>query len=59
MRFRKKEKFSPRYVNPFEILEQDGVVVYWLALPPKFQSVHPLFHVPMLQIYLPNLSHII
>ena len=34
MRFGKKEKLSPRYIEPFEILERIGKVSYKLALPP-------------------------
>ena len=35
MRFGKKEKFAPRYIGPFEILERIGMVAYRLALPPN------------------------
>ena len=35
LRFEKKEKWSPRFVGPFDILERIGVVAYRLALPPS------------------------
>ncbi|XP_069144526.1 uncharacterized protein [Solanum lycopersicum] len=33
MRFGRKEKLSPRYVGPYEILQRMGEVAYELALP--------------------------
>ncbi|PKA48194.1 hypothetical protein AXF42_Ash021736 [Apostasia shenzhenica] len=48
MRFGKKGKLSPRYIEPFEILERVGNVAYRLALPPKLMDFHNVFHVSML-----------
>ncbi|KAL0550281.1 hypothetical protein IC582_014788 [Cucumis melo] len=45
LRFEKKGKLSPRFVGPFEILEQIGLVAYRLALSPSFSVVHDVFHV--------------
>ena len=33
VRFGKREKLSPRYIEPFEILERVGTIAYQLALP--------------------------
>ena len=33
-RFDKKEKLTPRYVGPYQILDRVGKVSYRLALPP-------------------------
>ncbi|XP_042380065.1 uncharacterized protein LOC121972465 [Zingiber officinale] len=58
LRFGKKGKLSPRYIGPFEVLEQIGTRAYRLALPPNLSGVHNVFHVSMLRRYL-NSSHII
>ncbi|KAL5554867.1 hypothetical protein UlMin_037103 [Ulmus minor] len=59
MRLGKKEKLSPRYIGPFEILERIGKVAYRLALPPELSSVHNVFHVSMLRKYVPDPSHVL
>ncbi|XP_058190897.1 uncharacterized protein LOC131308093 [Rhododendron vialii] len=53
-RFGKRGKLQPRYVGSFEVLEKIGEVSYRLALPPELSYVHEVFHVSMLQRYLPN-----
>ena len=59
MRFRKKGKLSPRYIGLFKIIDKVGMVTYRLALPPKLSMIHLVFHVSMLQKYLPNPSHVL
>ncbi|XP_040997139.1 uncharacterized protein LOC121243138 [Juglans microcarpa x Juglans regia] len=59
MRFGKKGKLSPRYVGPFEILDQIGPVAYRVALPPALLRVHDVFHVSMLRKYVPDPTHVI
>ncbi|XP_070054979.1 uncharacterized protein [Nicotiana tomentosiformis] len=49
MRFGNKEKFSPWYIRPYKIIHGVGQVAYELNLPFKLESVHPVFHVSMLQ----------
>ncbi|KAF3614767.1 hypothetical protein FXO37_35816 [Capsicum annuum] len=48
-RFGKKEKLSPRYIDPFKILSHFGKVAYELELPSYLASVHPVFHVSLLK----------
>ena len=59
IRFGKRGKLSPRYIEPFEVLERVGAVEYRLALPPSLSSVHEVFHVSMLRKYTPDPNHIV
>ena len=59
VRFRKRGKLAPRYIEPFEILERVGAVVYWLALPPSSTCVNKVFHISMLRKYTPNPTHVV
>ena len=47
VRFGKRGKLSPRFIEPFEILERIGIVEYRLVLPPNMSGVHEVFHVSM------------
>ncbi|XP_074322973.1 uncharacterized protein LOC141659932 [Apium graveolens] len=58
-RFGKKGKLTPRYIRPFEILNQVGKVAYELALPPQYQHVHNVFHVLLLKKYNLDANHVI
>ncbi|XP_074561044.1 uncharacterized protein LOC141817266 [Curcuma longa] len=58
-RFGLRGKLAPRYIGPFEILERIGEVAYRLALPPALAGVHSVFHVSMLQKYVPHPSHVL
>ncbi|WVZ89358.1 hypothetical protein U9M48_035778, partial [Paspalum notatum var. saurae] len=40
---------APRYVGPFKITEQCGLVAYWLELPPYLAAIHDVFHVSQLK----------
>ena len=46
---RPSHKLSDKYLGPFEILAKAGPHSYMLRLPDTFQSVHPVFHVSMLE----------
>ncbi|KAA0032219.1 DNA/RNA polymerases superfamily protein [Cucumis melo var. makuwa] len=54
-----KRKLSPRFVEPFEILERIGPVAYRLALPPSLSAVHDVFHVSMLRKYVADPTHVV
>ena len=59
IRFKKRGKLSLRYIGPFEVLERVGAVAYRLALLPSLSTIHEVFHVPMLQKYTPDPTHIV
>nr|XP_016508132.1 PREDICTED: uncharacterized protein LOC107825737 [Nicotiana tabacum] len=59
IRFEKRGKLSPRFIGPFEVLEQVGEVAYTLALPPSISGVHPVFHGSMLRRYHTDRSHVL
>ncbi|WVZ70624.1 hypothetical protein U9M48_019272 [Paspalum notatum var. saurae] len=44
-----KGKLAPRYVGPFKITEQCGLVAYRLELPPHLAAVHDVLHVSQLK----------
>ena len=47
MRFWRKGKLSPRFIENYEVIEKVGSVAYKLALPPKLEKIHNVFHVSM------------
>ena len=59
MRFGKKGKLSPRFIGPYEVIEKVGPVAYRLALPPKLENIHNVFHVSMLRRYRSDPSHVV
>ena len=59
IRFGKQGNLSPRYIEPFELLERLGIVSYRLALPSSLSGVHNVFHVSMLWKYTSNPTQIV
>nr|GEU55498.1 putative reverse transcriptase domain-containing protein [Tanacetum cinerariifolium] len=49
VRFEKKGKLKPRFVEPFKIIEKVGPIAYRLKLPEELDSVHDTFHVSNLK----------
>ncbi|XP_021992046.1 uncharacterized protein LOC110888851 [Helianthus annuus] len=45
IRFRKRGKFSPRFIGSFRIVEGIGKVAYRLELPEALSGIHSTFHV--------------
>jgi hypothetical protein len=44
----KCRKLTPRFVEPFEVVEKVGVVTYRIALPPSLSNLLDVFHVSQL-----------
>ena len=59
LRFGKKVKLSPRFIEPYEILERIRPVAYRLDLSSELAKLHNVFHVSMLQRYRYDESHIL
>ena len=59
MRFRKKGKLAPRFIDPYEVIEKVGPVAYRLALPPDLEKIHNVFHVSMLRRCRYDPSHVV
>ena len=51
---RPSHKLFEKYLGPFEILAKAGTHSYTLRLPDTICSVHPVFHVSMLEPATPN-----
>ncbi|GKF28288.1 putative reverse transcriptase domain-containing protein, partial [Tanacetum coccineum] len=45
IRFEKRGKLNPRYIEPFKILERIGLVEYKLELPEELSNFHSTFHI--------------
>ncbi|XP_038887535.1 uncharacterized protein LOC120077649 [Benincasa hispida] len=59
LRFGRKGKLSPRYIEFYEIVERVGPTTYRLALPPELSRIHDVFHVSMLRKYVPDPAHVL
>ena len=59
LRFRRKGKLSPRFIETFEIFERIKPVAYMLAQPPSLSIVHNVFHVSVLRKHMANQPHVI
>jgi len=59
IRFGSQGKLSPRFIEPFEVLERLREVAYRLALPPSLDGMHDVFHVSQLRRYVRDDSHVL
>jgi hypothetical protein len=48
-RFGVKGKLAPRYVGPYEIIEECGPVAYRVRLPSQLAAIHDVFHISQLK----------
>ena len=54
-----KDKLSPWFIGPFEILERIGAVAYRITMPPSLSLVHDVFHISMLRKYVSDPTHVL
>ncbi|XP_052882260.1 uncharacterized protein LOC128290593 [Gossypium arboreum] len=59
LRFGRKGKLSLRFIRPYEIIERVDPVAYRLALPPKLEKIHNVFHISMIGRYKSDPSYMI
>ena len=48
------KKLTEKFLGPFEILAQVGSISFTLCLPDSMRSIHPIFHISMLEPSAPN-----
>jgi hypothetical protein len=44
-----KRKLAPRYVGPYEIIEECGPMAYRVRLPSQLAAIHDVIHVSQLK----------
>ena len=59
MRFSKKGKLSPRFVEPFEVFERVGKLAYRISLPSTLLGIHNVFHKSLLRKYILDPSYVL
>ncbi|XP_024926589.2 uncharacterized protein LOC112490635 [Ziziphus jujuba] len=59
VRFGKRGKLSPRYIEPYEIIKRIGSVAYRINLPEELSGIHDVFYVSMLRKYISDPSHVL
>ena len=45
----KSKKWTPKFIEPYQILRRIGLVAYEIALPPPLANIHNIFHVSQLR----------
>jgi hypothetical protein len=48
-RFGVKGKLAPRYVGPYEFIEECGPMAYRVRLPSQLVAIHDVFHISQLK----------
>jgi hypothetical protein len=59
IKFGKGDKISPKFMGPFDIVDEKGPMAYQLALHDSLRRMHDLFHVYVLRHYISDPTHFI
>ncbi|XP_052486372.1 uncharacterized protein LOC128041087 [Gossypium raimondii] len=59
LRFGRKGKLSPRFIEPYHSLKRVGLVAYQLELPLVLDRIHDVSHISMLRRYRSNATHVV
>jgi hypothetical protein len=59
IKFGKGDKLSPRFMGPFDIVENKGFMAYRLAFPYSLRRMHDVFHVSVLRHYVSDPTNVI
>jgi hypothetical protein len=51
---RPSKKLSEKYLGPYEVIGKPGSLSYLVSLPQRMRTIHPVFHVSMLEPSTPN-----
>jgi len=51
---RPTKKLAEKYLGPYELIAQVGTHSFTLRLPKELRSIHPIFHVSMLEPHTPS-----
>jgi len=51
---RPTKKLAEKYLGPYELIAQVGTHSFTLRLPEELRSIHPIFHVSMLEPHTPS-----
>ncbi|XP_039041417.1 uncharacterized protein LOC120180059 [Hibiscus syriacus] len=51
LRFGHKGNLTPHFIGHYEVFERIRLVTFRLALPPKLEYIHNVFHISILQRY--------
>jgi transposase InsO family protein len=47
-------KLAPKFIGPFRVLQKVGTQAYRLALPQQYSRIHNVFHVSLLEPWIPK-----
>jgi len=50
---------TPRFIGPYQITRQIGLVAYEIALQPHLANLHNVFHVSQLRKYVTDPTHVL